>query len=197
MLPGSYHGRVNDSARGPLILASASPRRRALLETAGFDVLVRVPHADEAWPAGERPEVGAVTLARRKLSSLGEVDGLALAADTVVVIGGELLGKPANATQARQMLTRLSGQRHEVTTGFVLRRATRSHAAAVTTAVWFRPLGREEIERYLTSPEAYDKAGAYGIQGTAGAFVDRVEGSYTNVVGLPLGEVLLAVERLS
>jgi septum formation protein len=179
-----------------MLLASASPRRRALLAAAGFEVEVRSPAAVETWPTGASPADGAVVLARRKLQSLGVVAGPALAADTVVVVDGELLGKPRDAAHARAMLTRLSGRRHQVTTGFCVAKASRSRAEAVTTSVWFRALGAEEIERYLQTSEPWDKAGAYAIQGTAGAFVDRVEGSYTNVVGLPLAEVLAALEDL-
>jgi len=180
-----------------MLLASGSPRRKRLLEAACFTVDVRIPNADETWPGGTSAE-GVVTLAERKLAAVGDSSKLlALAADTVVVIDEERLGKPVDADRARAMLRRLSGRQHHVVTGFVLARAERRRAEAVSTRVWFRELSDEEIERYLVTGEPYDKAGSYAIQGIAGAFIDRIEGSYTNVVGLPVPEVLAAAEALS
>jgi septum formation protein len=182
--------------RGRILLASASPRRRELLEAACFAVDVRPPDIDETWPGGSAAG-GAIALARRKLDALGDEDGLRLAADTIVLLGERRLGKPTDAGHASAMLADLAGRRHEVVTGFCVARGSETRERAVTTEVWFRPLCAAEIERYVASGDPFDKAGAYAIQGAAGAFVDRVAGSYTNVVGLPLAEVLDAVEALS
>ncbi len=182
--------------RGPLLLASQSPRRRALLEAAGFTVAVRVPADDEAWPGGS-VESGVVALAERKLARVGAFTGLGVAADTVVVVDGRRLGKPGDATEAREMLALLAGREHRVVTGFCVAHHDRRAGAAVVTRVWFRRLVDAEIERYVASAEPYDKAGGYAIQGRAGAFVERLEGSYTNVVGLPLSELLAAMEALT
>jgi septum formation protein len=179
-----------------IILASASPRRRALLASAGFDTDVRIPNADETWPPGSL-EDGAIAIAGRKLAKLGAVDGLALAADTVVALGDEALGKPADAAEAAHMLRRLSGVEHRVITGFVVTRGGQRHAEAVVSRVRFRALSDADIVRYVATGECLDKAGAYGIQGEGGALVAWLEGSYTNIVGLPLAEVLRALERLA
>lgn len=179
-----------------VVLASASPRRRALLESACYDVEVRVPRIDEKWPGGSTEE-GSIILARRKLAVLGESPELALAADTLVLLGEEQLGKPKDREEAQAMLRALSGREHQVVTGYCVSRAERQCEAAVFTRVWFRQLSGAEINRYVDSGEPFDKAGAYAIQGLAGAFVDRVEGSYTNVIGLPLAEVLVAMRSLS
>ena len=179
-----------------IILASASPRRRALLESAGFRPDVRIPNADETWPPGPL-EDGVVAIARRKLDRLGAVTDLALAADTVVALGQEVLGKPRDAADATRMLERLSGVEHRVITGFIVRRGERVHAEAVVSRVRFRALSAADIARYVATGECQDKAGAYGIQGEGGALVAWLEGSYTNIVGLPLAEVLRALERLA
>lgn len=178
-----------------VVLASASPRRKALLEAAAYAVEVRVPNADETWPEGELEEA-VVALARLKLDAVGEADRPIIAADTVVRLDHERLGKPRDAAEATRMLRALSGREHLVTTGYCVRSGTRERAGAVTTHVVFRSLSLVEIERYIASGEPFDKAGSYAIQGLAGAFVDRISGSYTNVVGLPLAEVIDAVEAL-
>ena len=180
-----------------LILGSASPRRRELLEAACYEVEVRVPNADETWPAHTSSSDGAIILAERKLAHLGELEDLALAADTIVVLGADRLGKPADEEAARQMLRKLSGQAHEVVTGFCVSKGPRRRRGAVVSRVWFRSISSAEIERYVHSGEPFDKAGAYAIQGRAGAFIARVEGSYTNIVGLPIAEVLDALESMA
>ena len=179
-----------------LILGSASPRRRGLLEAACFEVEVRVPNADESWPNGHSLHDGTILIAERKLDMLGSIDDLAVAADTVVVIDNERLGKPRDEEAARQMLRKLSGREHEVVTGFCASRGDARRRGAVVTKVWFRSISSTEIERYVQSGEPFDKAGAYAIQGRAGAFIARVEGSYTNIVGLPLAEVIEALRSL-
>ena len=181
-----------------ILLASGSPRRRALLEAAGFDVEVRSPDVDEAWPGGD-PGAAAIALARRKLDAVtsARTAPLALAADTVVVLDDEPLGKPASAAEAAAMLGRLSARPHQVITGFVVSTPDQTHDAAVRTEVRFRALTGSEIDRYVASGEPFDKAGAYGIQGLGGALIDTVHGSYTNVVGLPLAEVLSTIDALA
>lgn len=128
------------------------------------------------------------------LARVGELGEAALTADTVVFLDGEPLNKPEDDAHAKAMLTRLSGRAHDVVTAFCLRRGVREHTEAVSTRVWFRTLRELEIDHYVATGEPRDKAGAYGIQGEGGALVDRLEGSYTNVVGLPLAEVLRALE---
>lgn len=175
-----------------LWLASRSPRRAALLETLGVAFAVLDVEVDETPFPGEIPGDYVVRLARAKASA-GRASAVSpapvLAADTSVVLNGEILGKPANPDDARRMLRRLSGGWHEVQTGVAL-----AHAALVTvrvsTRVQFRALTETEIDCYVASGEPADKAGAYGIQGLGGALVARIEGSYPNVVGLPLAETL-------
>jgi septum formation protein len=172
-----------------LLLGSASPRRRALLEGAGVPVRVLPTHLDEAAHPGE----ASVTLARRlALAKAAAVPGpgLRLGADTVVHRGPERFDKPSDRAMARRHLQALAGGWHEVTTAVALGPAVQLECFHVTTAVRFRPLSTWEIERYLETGEADDKAGAYGIQGAGGAFVAAINGSYTNVIGLPLEEVL-------
>jgi len=184
------------SRPGRVVLASASPRRRALLEAAALEVIVREPAVDETWPGGELVDA-AIAVAQRKLDAVVEPTELVVAADTSVVLGAERLEKPKDAADAARMLRALSGREHQVITGFCVRRGRARQAGAVTTLVSFRALSHAEIDRYVASHEPLDKAGAYGIQGQGGALVDRVQGSYTNVVGLPLAEVLAAIEALA
>lgn len=182
--------------REVVILASRSPRRRALLEAAGYNVDVRPQDADETWPGGDGEEATMI-LARRKLETLAvESDAYVLAADTAVICGERILGKPATRDQAIETIQILAGGMHRVVTGVCVRRGSCSRELAVTTRVWFRPLSLDDVERYVDSGESMDKAGAYGIQGIGGTLVDRVEGSYTNVIGLPLAESIEALEAL-
>ena len=170
-------------------LASGSPRRRQLLEDAGFAVEVHPPDVDETRRAGEDPVAYAVRLARTKAAT-GPADRVVVAADTVVWQGDVVLGKPASRTEAHATLRALSGGVHRVTTGTCVRRGAAVDAFAVTTEVRFRALTDAEIAAYLETGEADDKAGAYGIQGRAAGFVAEVHGSWTNVVGLPMEAVV-------
>lgn len=177
-----------------LYLASSSPRRRELLRNAGVDFDVRPSTVIEAVRAGETPEEFARRAAREKaldVAALVPAGSLVLGADTVVVMGDEILGKPADAEDAARMLRRLSGATHRVITGVCLVRAPAGIEAEEheTTLVTFRPLDEKEIEDYLATGEPFDKAGAYGIQGFASNFVARIEGDYFNVVGLPVARV--------
>lgn len=181
-----------------LILASGSPRRRELLEAQGLLFEIRRPDVPEVLQPGESPEVFARRLAKEKARAVweGGTDEVILAADTVVALGPTVLGKPADTTEAIAMLGSLSGLTHEVITGVcVLSPTDGERSFAVRTAVRFRTLASSEIERYVASGEPMDKAGAYGIQGRAGAFVEAIFGSYSNVVGLPLAETLQALEK--
>jgi septum formation protein len=178
-----------------LVLASQSPRRRELLGQLGLTLDVRPSNADESVRPGEPPRDYVLRVAREKARAVpGE---LVLAADTAVVLGDEVLGKPAGAEDARRMLRALSGTDHEVLTAVVVRRAAPALEldAVVATRVRFARLGPREIDWYVATGEPLDKAGAYAIQGSGGAFVLSVEGSVSNVVGLPLAETAELLRR--
>jgi septum formation protein len=181
----------------PLVLASQSPRRRELLALLGLPFRVQPAAVDETPHPGEAPDVYVARTAAEKARA---VSGPAvLAADTAVVLDGSILGKPVDRDDARSMLERLSGREHSVLTAVALRRGDAAWAVTVCTAVTFDRLDRTRIDAYLASDEPWDKAGAYGIQGLAGAFVRSLAGSYSNVVGLPLvetRELLLAAGLL-
>jgi len=183
-----------------LILASASPRRQELLSSAGISFEVLPSEVDEGFQEGEPPEEYVVRLARRKATKAGErhKDRWVLAADTVVVIDGRILGKPGDRQEAREMLGVLSDQEHRVITGFCLLRGDsgKSREGTVTTRVRFKRLSSREIEWYLDTGEPFDKAGAYAIQGKAAFMIKEIRGSYTNVVGLPLTEVIEALQEM-
>lgn len=180
-----------------LVLASRSPRRRELLEQLGLALEVRPTDADETVLPGEAPRDYVLRVAREKARASG--GAVVLAADTAVVLGDEVLGKPADAGEARRMLERLSGTRHEVLTGVCVRRASAALAveldAVVATTVRFARLSPAEIAWYVGTGEPLDKAGAYAIQGAGGAFVLEVSGSVSNVVGLPLAETAALLRR--
>jgi len=183
-----------------LILASASPRRQELLGSAGIPFEVLPSEVDEGFLEGEAPEEYVGRLARGKAAKAGEKhrDRWVLAADTVVVIDGRILGKPWNREEAREMLERLSDREHRVITGFCLHRGDsgKSREGTVTTWVRFKNLTSAEIDWYLDTGEPFDKAGAYAIQGKAAFMVREIRGSYTNVVGLPLTEVIEALQEM-
>jgi nucleoside triphosphate pyrophosphatase len=173
------------------VLASASPRRRALLRAAGLKFQARASAAEPLPGRGEPPAAFARRAARAKALNVAarERPGtLVVGADTIVVAGREILGKPAGGEDAARMLRRLSGKTHRVVTGVCLVRAPRRVLALrhETTRVRFRKLSEGEINRYVANREPLDKAGAYGIQGLASKFVKRIEGCYFNVVGLPV-----------
>jgi len=193
-----------------LILASASPRRAELLRAAGFSFETIIADVDESVRDGESPAMYVRRLAAEKsfavlaglksyATSDGErkkvaqafspADAVVLAADTTVVVDGEILGKPRDDDDARRMLERLSGRRHEVLTGVSLRRNAFEVGRVETTAVYFAALTPDEVAWYVASGEGRDKAGGYAIQGLASRFVTRIDGSYSNVVGLPVAAV--------
>jgi nucleoside triphosphate pyrophosphatase len=172
-----------------LTLASTSPRRRELLGVLGIPFRVVAPAGVEETPLdGESPREVARRLAAEKAES---VDGdPVLGADTVVEVDGDILGKPIDADDARRMLRRLSGRTHLVHTGVAVRTNQHLEVEVVTTSVRFVPLTSEAIEWYLDTGEPFDKAGAYAIQGAGGVFIEGVDGSVSNVVGLPLPTVV-------
>jgi len=173
------------------VLASRSPRRAELLAAAGLPFVVRAADIDETPRPGEMPRDYVLRMAEEKARAVPGTDSeTVLAADTTVVLGTEILGKPVDSLDAARMLTALAGQRHEVLTGVcVMRRGVTLALELASTAVWFSPMGKQEIAEYVASGEPLDKAGAYAIQGIASRWVKRIEGSYTNVVGLPVAMV--------
>ena len=180
-----------------LVLASQSPRRRELLEALGLAIEVRPAHVDETPRPGEGPAEYVLRVAREKARAVpGDV---VLGADTAVVLRGAVLGKPADADDARRMLRALSGQVHEVLTGVCVRRNAGAMGveldALVTTTVRFARIGAAEIDWYVATGEPLDKAGAYAIQGAGGAFVESVDGSVSSVVGLPVAETAQLLRR--
>jgi septum formation protein len=190
----------------PLVLGSASPRRREMIALLGVPFVVRTADADESQRAGEAPGAYLERVARAKLdavrASLGDAPAAGiLVADTIVVApGGAILGKPRDDDEARAMIERLAGATHEVSTRFLLG-APRpgdavAHAQTVTTRVTFRAVSPAEVRAYAATGEGRDKAGAYAVQGRAAAFVERIDGSYSSVVGLPLCEVVVAMRAV-
>lgn len=184
-----------------IILASASPRRKMLLESAGVQVKIEAADIDESHHQNEDPREYARRMALEKAQAvakhhLGE-NSMVVAADTSVVLGTEILGKPANKTDAYRMLKELSGKAHYVMTGVCLidMHTGKENVFLSETAVHFTELSDAQINWYIETGEPMDKAGAYGIQGGAAGFVSHIEGSYTNVVGLPLCETLEALRR--
>jgi len=183
-----------------LVLASASPRRKQLLRQAGVPFRVKVSRYVEGRPSGD-PVAFALRAATGKAAEVASrlrVPAWVLAADTLVVAGRCVFGKPSDRAEAAAMLKALAGREHRVLSGVVLQQApTGKHLAwTETTAVRMRRIAPDELERYLDSGEWRDKAGAYGIQGRAGAFVTGIWGCYFNVVGLPLGAVCARLQRL-
>ena len=180
-----------------LVLASQSPRRAEILRQAGIPFVVRAVGVDETPIPGERPEECVRRLAEWKALAAPAGPGeIVLGADTTVVIDGEMLGKPAGAADARRMLAALSGRRHEVLTGICLRSAGGLVRDWASTAVWFAPMSAREIDEYAASGEPMDKAGAYAIQGLASKFIEKIEGCYFNVVGLPVALVYRHLRNL-
>jgi septum formation protein len=180
-----------------LVLASASPRRRELLGQLGLSFEVSAADIDETPHQGEPATAYVLRLAQEKARVVAARNPGAwvLAADTTVALGDELFGKPRDEAEAREMLGRLSGRTHEVQTGVALAGPTGEHSTVVRTHVTFRPLSAREIAWYAGTGEPLDKAGSYAIQGKGGFLVAAVEGSPTNVIGLPLGETLELLAR--
>jgi septum formation protein len=170
-----------------LILASQSPRRSEILRQARIPFVVKPAQVDESVLPGEQVEDYVRRVAEQKATSVEAAEGdIVLGADTVVVVGDEILGKPRDRADAIRMLKQLAGREHRVITGVCFRRGQKLRYDRAVTRVWFVPLTRDEIEQYVASGEPMDRAGAYAIQGLAAKFIQRIEGSYTNVVGLPV-----------
>jgi septum formation protein len=181
-----------------LVLASRSPRRSEILRQAGVPFIVRPADIDETPLRDEPPRDYVTRVAREKATAVtaGPVE-IILGADTTVVIGGRMLGKPRDPADAIRMLETLSGRRHDVITGICLKTAARVIEDCSATSVWFAALSRPEIEEYVAGGEPMDKAGAYGIQGLACRFVERIEGCYFNVMGLPVALVYRRLRELT
>lgn len=181
-----------------LWLASTSPRRRELLQQIGapFQVLPGV-EVDETPVAGENPAVYVERLAVAKAQAGLQIkpQDVVLGADTTVVLANQVLGKPRDQADAEAILSRLSGQKHQVLTAVAVVSQTQQLHCCVTTDVWFRPLSKQEIAAYWQTGEPQDKAGAYGIQGFGGVFVERIAGSYSAVVGLPVAETATLLQK--
>ena len=182
-----------------LVLASGSPRRRALLAMAGYDFEISIPDVVELREPNEAPEAMAVRLATTKATVVASEysNAVVLGCDTIVVLGDKVLGKPSSVVDAVTMLLELAGRTHDVITGYALASA---HGTDVDTgseysAVTMRPVSRGEAEAYAASGEPLDKAGAYALQGDGGRFVAGVAGSRSNVIGLPLEPIRLLLER--
>jgi septum formation protein len=178
-------------SRRPLVLASASPRRVALLRQAGAAFTVVDPGPDRAWPGRSEPRHGVRALALDKARRVAErrPHAVVVGADTVVVVRGERLGKPRDRAQALEMLARLQGRTHEVWSGIAIVCTGEQRTSSECTRVTFARMDAVEIARYLELGESLDKAGAYAVQGAAAQLVTRIEGDWTNVVGLPLARL--------
>lgn len=191
---GSFH------TVAPLILASSSPRRQRFLQELGLDFTVRPADVEEQHRPGEEPEAFVLRLAADKARTVADRNPQAciLAADTIVVLENEILGKPRDAAHAEAMLADLSGIWHEVWTGYCLCRSRDgvSVQRAVRTRVLFRPLTAVLCRAYVLTGEPLDKAGAYGLQGRGAFLVERIDGSHSNVIGLPMAEVIEDLLRL-
>lgn len=179
-----------------VVLASQSPRRSALLTLIGIPHDVRPANVDETYPAGEPPRTHAERLARAKARAVADGNALVIGSDTVVVVDGDVLGKPANDADARRMLARLSGRTHTVITAVAVAWRGRIEAAAEDVHVTFHVLSDAAIAAYVATGEPMDKAGAYGIQGYGATLVQRVDGDYFAVMGMPLQLMVRLLERV-
>jgi septum formation protein len=177
-------------SRPPVVLASASPRRRELLRLVGIEHTVIPADVDETHPPSEAPAVYAERLARQKAAAIERDDAVVIGSDTIVVVDGEVLGKPRDREQAVAMLRRLSGRAHVVMTGVAVAWRGRISSGVEEVGVTLRALSDDEIRRYVETGEPMDKAGAYGIQGFGATIVDRVDGDYFAVMGLPLNRLV-------
>lgn len=185
---------------GKLILASESPRRKELLRLTGLDFEV-IPSGIEEMPQkGENPAEHVLELSKRKAGAVSSLrpDAWILGADTIVVIDGEIMGKPAQTSEAKRMLRKLSGREHHVHTGFTIVRETVDIflGDVVTSSVLFKDISEEEINWYVRTEEPYDKAGGYAVQGAGAIFIKEIRGSYTNVIGLPLCEAVSLLKQV-
>ena len=178
-----------------IILASGSPRRREILSNIVTDFVCAPADVDEDYPASLAPEEVPSFLARKKAAAVASAhpDDIVIGADTVVICGGVILGKPTDEADAARMLRMLSGKVHSVVTGCAVVRGGETSVFSRKTEVEFYSLGEDEIAAYVRTGEPMDKAGAYGIQGKGGVFVKKISGDYYNVVGLPAAELYRAL----
>jgi septum formation protein len=187
-------------AAPPLVLASASPRREEMLRLVGVRFAILHGNVDETPRAGEAPEDYALRLSEAKARAVAAMrpGRWVLGADTIVTIDGELLGKPATRDEARCMIRKLSGREHTVITAFTLFNSEQAEVIrqAVSSQVRLKEIPNDEVEWYVATEEPYDKAGGYAVQGKASFLISEIRGSYTNVVGLPLCEVVEALKEL-
>ena len=174
-----------------VLLSSGSPRRKELLSLLGIDFQVKVPNIPEIQLPGEKPQDFCSRISKQKALEVagGYPESLVIGADTVVVMDGKILGKPRDNTQARDYLTLLQDKVHEVFTGYTIIFGTRHKTKVVMTRVHFREMTTEEISWYISTGEPIDKAGAYAIQGIGALFIEKIQGSFTNVIGLPLSDL--------
>jgi septum formation protein len=181
-----------------VILASQSPRRRELLQLVGIPHTVQPADVDETYGPGEEPGAHALRLAREKAAvvAAGEPDALVIGSDTIVVVDGDVLGKPRDEAHAAQMLTRLSGRSHVVMTAVAVRWGRGERSSLEVVGVTFHPLTVQDIQAYIATGEPMDKAGAYGIQGYGATIVERVDGDYFAVMGLPLQRMVRLMAEL-
>lgn len=178
----------------PIILASKSPRRHELLQLMGLNFKVELKDVDESYPEGLTPAEIAVYISEKKAKAFDFKDKIVITADTIVALNGEILGKPEDRMHAREMLKKLSGSRHEVYTGVTIAKGDKVHSFYDVTTVRCKAVTNEEIDFYIDNYKPYDKAGSYGIQDWWGiVVVERINGSYTNVMGLPTEKVYKAL----
>jgi len=180
----------------PVILASGSARRRDILGLLGLEFEVRPPDVDETMLLGETADETALRLAIAKVGAAAAPGELVVAADTLVLAGGAVLGKPGDEGEARRMLAMIAGGCHEVHTGLAVSLNGRVAAGVARTLVWFRPLAAGDIAAYVGTREPLDKAGSYGIQGFGAALVERIDGDFYNVMGLPVPLLIDLITRL-
>ncbi len=185
-----------------LVLASKSPRRKLILEALGIDFIVRHPRASEIFDKSSSPEKIVISNAERKALSVSEQNsiksGLIVGIDTCVWINGSFLGKPGSTEEAKKMLKKLSGKTHDVFSGlFIYSKQYGQYRKVVKSKVTFKKLSSNFIDSYCNTSEPYDKAGGYGVQGLGSLFIRKIEGSYTNVMGLPLEAFLTGLEKLT
>ena len=182
-----------------IILASESPRRRELLGALGLQFEIRISGVEETPADGETPREHALRLAREKALAVAQdcPEAFVIGADTIVIVDDEVLGKPSDPAEARRMLRRLSGRAHTVITAFAIVRGSRPLAErAVESRVLFKDLSEEEVDWYAGTREPYDKAGSYAVQGIGAFFIREIHGSFSNVIGLPLAEVVETLHAL-
>ena len=181
-----------------IILASQSPRRKQLMELAELQFDIIIADVDETNPPGMQGDLVPEYLAKKKAAAIEEQvhDAIIVAADTVVLLDHEILGKPKDEADAINILTKLSGRKHEVVTGVCMQQGQKQISFSTVTEVYFRPLTEEQIKHFVSNYKPYDKAGAYAIQEWIGMIgIEKINGDYYNVMGLPIGEVVIRLNQ--